>query len=77
VSLGHQGCSHVLQHHMSRVVVHLHHCAAYIAPYGLAFVCVLSTATGNFHGSVTVEVQRHVYMTFLSGEVLRKKIAKY
>jgi hypothetical protein len=45
--------------------------------YGLAFVCVPSTATGNFHGSVTVEAQRQVCMTFLSGEVLRKKIAKY
>jgi hypothetical protein len=48
-----------------------------MTPYGLAFVCVLSTATGNFHCSVTVEAQRHVYMTFLSGKVLRKKIAKY
>jgi hypothetical protein len=58
-------------------VVLLHHCAAYINPYRLAFVRILSTATGNFHSSVTVEAQRHVYTTFLSVEVLRKKIAKY
>jgi hypothetical protein len=58
-------------------VVQLHHCAAYITPYGLVHVCVLSTAIGNFHGSVTVDAQRHIYVTFLSVEVLRKRIAKY